>query len=72
MANILPNRVTLTAKISNDYNFFVIGPIPVIFDFSDRAMSLLFIFRTFCAIATDGSRLWDSNQPTGHKTKPNF
>ena len=43
-------------------NFFGTASILFIFDVLKRPGSLLFTFRTFCAITADGSRLWDSNR----------
>ena len=45
-------------------NFFGTASILFIFDVLKRHGSLLFTFRTFCAITADGSRLWDSNRLT--------
>ena len=45
-------------------NFFAIASILYIFDVLKISVSLLFTFRTFCAITADGSRLWDSNRLT--------
>ena len=46
-------------------NFFVIGSILKLFYVLKRSTSLLCVFRTFCAITADGSRLWDSNLCVG-------
>ena len=48
----------------NSHNFCAICSILLIFYVPDRSGSEFFTFGTFCAIAADCSRLWDSNRPT--------